>query len=164
MSTPVSRGRWMKREGWKPGPWDAEDDRYEWRHAGFPCLAVRGPMGAWCGYVGVPPGHPWHGQKYDKVELEGDVEVHGGLTYGSGCSELICHEPEPGEPHDVWWLGFDCAHCSDIAPEFHALLTRIGREKSIAILEDEVSFYRTLEYVTEEVNKLAVQAHEATPG
>lgn len=45
-------------EGTMEGPWTAEPDREEWRHSsGLACLARRGPMGAWCGYVAVPPGH-----------------------------------------------------------------------------------------------------------
>jgi hypothetical protein len=31
---------------------------------------VRGPSGSWCGYVGVPPGHPAHGLHYDGIPVE----------------------------------------------------------------------------------------------
>jgi hypothetical protein len=88
------------------GPWDQEPDRDLWKHAGLACLVNRGPMGAWCGYVAVPPGHPAHRKHYNEV----DVEVHGGLTYSEECQGVICHTPKPGEPDDVWWLGFDCGH------------------------------------------------------
>ena len=52
---------------WTRGPWDSEPDRVEWRDpaSGYACLALRGPVGAWCGYVGVPEGHPAHGLHYD---------------------------------------------------------------------------------------------------
>ncbi len=43
--------RFMNRKAWPPGEWDSEPDREEFRHAGFPCLVVRGPMGALCGYT-----------------------------------------------------------------------------------------------------------------
>lgn len=50
---------------WAPGPWHDEPDRLEWRApSGLPALIVRGPMGALCGYAGVPPGHPLYGRKY----------------------------------------------------------------------------------------------------
>jgi hypothetical protein len=53
-----------------------------------------------CGYVGVPPGHPWHGLG------EPNVQIHGGITWSD--SHL------PGEPPDGnWWIGFDTAHGGD---------------------------------------------------
>jgi hypothetical protein len=154
VGTYVSSGRSRPRDGWERGPWDSEDDRYEWRHGGYPCLAVRGPMGAWCGYVGLPPGHPWHGKDYDSVD---DVEVHGGLTYSKDCHGLICHTPREGEPADVWWIGFDCAHCFDLVPGMEALLIKIGHQKQCTVLQEE-DVYRDLAYVEREVNSLARQA------
>lgn len=94
------------------GPWDNEPDRVEWSHGGFPCLIVRGPLGALCGYVAVPASHPWHGVDSDVI----GAEVHGGITYSRACEGDICHVPPPGEPDDVWWLGFDAAHCYDVIP------------------------------------------------
>ena len=72
---------------WLRGPWDSEPDKIQWRDeaTGLPCLIVRGPAGSLCGYVGVAPGHPWHGKHYD----DGcDVDVHGGLTFAHGCAEI----------------------------------------------------------------------------
>src|SRR5688572_11433893 len=101
---------------WGDGPWQTEPDRVEFEHAGLPCLMSRHPtLGHWCGYVAVPPGHPMHGKEYDSVE----VDVHGGLTYGSACRGHICHVPKPGEPDDVFWFGFDCGHAGDYGP-YHA--------------------------------------------
>jgi len=96
------------------GPWTQEPDLLEWRDdaTGLPCVMARGPCGAWCGYVGVPPGHPAHGKNYNDV----DVEVPGGLTYSDRCRDVVCHVPAPGEPDEFWWLGFDLAHCQDITP------------------------------------------------
>ena len=132
---------------WGPGPWQDEPDRVEWHVYGFPCLALRNPnAGVWCGYVGVPPGHRYHGIK----EEEADVEVHGGLTYAAPCQEdgPICHVPQPGEPDDVWWLGFDCAHFGDFSPGLFPGLIAFG---------SEFNEYRTLEYVREETEDLARQ-------
>lgn len=110
----VERLEGKSRSEWPAGPWDAEPDLIEWRDedTGYPCLVVRGPMGALCGYVGVPPDHPWHGQDYGIP----DVEAPGGLTYADACAGNICHVPLPGEPDGVWWFGFDCAHSWDIVP------------------------------------------------
>jgi hypothetical protein len=69
-----------------------------------------------CGYCGVPPGHPLHGGKGD------ELEVHGGITYSAPCQVdgPICHVPLPGEPDDVFWLGYDCGHAFDIQPGLDA--------------------------------------------
>lgn len=106
---------------WGAGPWQDEPDKKQWRDeaTGLPCLIVRGHHGALCGYVGVAPGHPWHGLSYG--DEPAGCDVHGGLTFASACSaggeaEGICHKPDAGEPDHVWWFGFDCWHCSDLAP------------------------------------------------
>jgi hypothetical protein len=87
--------------------------KLEFRHAGLPCLMIQAAEhGHWCGYVGVPPGHPLHGHHYDVVNDH--LNVHGGMTYSGRCQGHICHEPRPGEADDVWWLGFDFAHAGDL--------------------------------------------------
>lgn len=46
-------------------PWDAEPDHMdETSPEGYPCLLRRGPLGSWCGYVGVPKDHPLFGKEY----------------------------------------------------------------------------------------------------
>lgn len=133
----------IDRTGWPVGPWDNEPDDIEWRSHGLPCLIKRVPLsGHLCGYVAVPPGHPAHEADYDDV----DVLVHGGLTYGRKCQGRVCHVPEPGEPADVYWLGFDCAHAWDMrpshpTPEWH----------------DADWTYKTVEFVTAECESLAEQ-------
>src|SRR4051812_33030319 len=100
------------RPKWGLGPWESEPDRIEFEAHGFPCILHRGGAGAWCGYVGVDPTHPYHGRDYDSL----DVSVHGGLTYAKECSGHVCHVPKPGEPENLWWFGFDCAHSGDMHP------------------------------------------------
>jgi len=92
---------------WGEGPWQREPDKRQWKDkaTGLPCLIVRGPAGALCGYVGVAPDHPLHGKGYseDKVfpcddECSEDwhyhcsvacrVTVHGGLTFADSCSHF----------------------------------------------------------------------------
>ena len=99
-----------------PGPWVGEPDRVEWRYRGLPCLMIRNArFGNWCGYVGVPPGHPWHGASYGDL-TDPYPDVHGGLTYSDKCDGHVCHVPQPGESDDVWWVGFDCGHYDDLQP------------------------------------------------
>lgn len=145
------------------GPWVDEPDHLEFRAHGLPCIVHRalhfGPDGRnqggghWRGYVGVPPGHPWHGKKLDQEHCD-EIDVHGGITYASLCHGHICHVPAPGEPDDVWWLGFDASHHRDLQPATRQLLREIGH------LDDfhRVDVYRNLEYMRGECEQLAAQA------
>jgi hypothetical protein len=121
--------------GWPAGPWDNEPDRIEFEHVGLPCLMNRTGLGYWRGYVAVPPGHPLHGKDYDI-----EVDVHG----------AICHVPKPGEPDDVWWFGFDCAHYDDASPGMDALRLKYGNF-------GRHGRYRDKTYVEAEVRSLAEQ-------
>ncbi len=143
----------VDKSGWEPGPWKDEPDRVEFEAFGFPALIVRGPVGAPCGYVAVPPGHPWYDQGYDDV----DVRVHGGLTYSGRCAGHICHVPKPGEPDDVYWLGFDCGHSGDLSPKFLELMKSSGIAPLTGMYAET---YKDVEYVRGEVMKLARQAKD----
>ncbi len=139
----------IDKSAWGPGPWQDEPDRVEFEHLGFPCLIIRqAHSGGLCGYVAVPPGHPWHG--VDFAGCASDVEhpdVHGGVTYSRKC----CHVPKPGEPDDVWWLGFDHAHCDDLSP-------RDANDPDSRTRHFET--YRDIAYVRQGVESLARQAAE----
>ena len=138
---------------WGDGPWQQEPDRVQWEHAGLDCLMVRVQThGAWCGYVGVPQGHPAHGKGYDDASLE-SIEVHGGLTYADACQGRICHVPAPGRPDDVWWLGFDTAHCFDLSPSMSARMKSYGLDREPFASE----VYRDQAYVAAETEALARQ-------
>lgn len=146
---------------WGDGPWQIEPDKVVWVDAAtdLDCMAHRSPSsGAWCGYVGVPNDHPAHGKSYDEVE----VDVHGGLTYGNTCDDEateengLCHVPLPGRPHDVFWLGFDCAHSMDLAPAMESRYKEMGMSSPMM-----GTTYRTLVYVMLEVASLAHQLKEA---
>lgn len=152
-------GVWtIDRSTWAAGPWDRESDREQWTtKTGLPGLIVRNNLGGLCGYVAVPPGHPAHGKGYDDV----DVSVHGGLTFSRACMAdgPICHKPAPGEPDDVWWLGFDCVHAGDKYPA----LTKRGIIPSLDKIEDRFAevrgrdVYRDMAYVRAETESLAEQ-------
>ena len=128
------------------GPWKDEPHHLAFEHAGLPCVLHRGGMGAWCGYVAVPPEHPLHGKDY--LDVEG-VDVHGGLTYGEPCAGHVCHVPKPGEADDVFWLGFDMAHAFDYAP---LMLGRRGPRDG--------ERYRTMDEAKAETCRLAEQLAE----
>jgi hypothetical protein len=164
----IETKKWdVDKSTWGEGPWQHEPDRLEWRHAGLPCLARRGPMGQWCGYAAVSPGHPLHGVAYstehdavrelvDHFQLaayacspDGILNVHGGITYSDFCHDDICHVPAPGEPDNVFWFGFDTGHAFDYIPGMAARWP----DKTLHRGEE----YRTLAYVQAETNQLAEQ-------
>ena len=142
---------------WPDGPWMKEVDKKQWQDAdtGYPCLIVRGPSGALCGYVGVPEGHPYYETGCDNVP----VEAHGGLTFSSHCQHgsedhSICHVPAPGEPDNVWWLGFDCAHLGDVTPAYDSIRMSVGMHTRRSLFGET---YKDMAYVEGEVRMLARQ-------
>jgi len=152
--------KYVDKADWERGEWDGEPDKIQFQDekTGMPCLIVRGPSGALCGYVGVNPGHPFYEQEYDGCRLKNDddeyIDVHGGLTFSGFCHENadnhgICHLPDEGEEKKVWWLGFDCAHSGDYCPAH----SRYGRE----FRRHEFESYKALGYVRHQVRKLAAQ-------
>jgi hypothetical protein len=155
----------MNHEEWGEGPWNNEPDHAVWVDPAtdLDVMINRGPSGALCGYVGVGPDHPLHGKSY--MDVENTVDVHGGLTYANACQDDgdICHVPEPGREHDIWWFGFDCCHFGDVAPKMDADL----REMRARIPEMPSplgdygplgrSTYKDWEYVSGEIRNLAWQ-------
>lgn len=149
---------------WGPGPWQDEPDRVDFVHAGLACFVKRNHHGNLCGYVGVPREHPLYGKSCD----DADLHVHGGITYADVCKGELCHVPEPGMPDDVWWLGFDCAHCNDLSPGTRALLHEL-KAKAVASGDEPAvrlwnplryefrEVYRELPYVRRECERLAEQ-------
>lgn len=98
----------IEKSDWKRGVWDHEPDKIQWPDevTELPCLIVRGPTGSWCGYVGVPEGHPLFGLEYGDCPQGAEcpqrteehswcdhtpehvLEVHGGVTFTGKCSEI----------------------------------------------------------------------------
>jgi|HubBroStandDraft_5_1064220.scaffolds.fasta_scaffold125659_2 hypothetical protein len=150
----------VDRQGWPPGPWDQEGDREEWvTRAGLHAIANR--VSHWCGYVAVPPGHPCHGKSDswdgDEPSPIQQLDVHGGVTYTNACHGEVCHVPPPGEPADVWWIGFDCGHGHDMTPtrakyDLDSVLPGRGKREE----------YRDIQYVRGQCESLAEQLQAMT--
>lgn len=170
----------VPRKGWAPGPWDDEPDRVDWIDdaTGYPCQVIRHySMGHLCGYVAVPPGHPLHGVNHEDDQA-GNLSAHLGVNYSEPCMEygatetdgrpeelMVCHVPEPGEPDDVWWFGFDCGHAWDIQPGMDARYRELVGATEVDhhhLLFGDRRQYRPLAYVRNECTDLAAQLAEAT--
>lgn len=173
--------RTIDKSDWGDGAWQTEPDKVSWtdQTTGLPCLIVRNHSGALCGYVGVNPGHPWHGRGYADAlcghdgcydhRLDSRVDVHGGLTFSDGCGHGadeatgICHIPEPGQPDDVWWFGFDCAHAWDLTPGSNARIRDWHIEKYGSDTDlGKGDTYRDVGYVTDQIKSLAAQLSAAS--
>lgn len=107
---------------------------------GYKCMIRKIPLGVYCGYVGVTEEHPYYGQDIMGGLFgflgEGELRVHGGVTY---CDKM----PES----DHWWIGFDCAHFGDYVPGLGS------------IADDGV--FRDIPYVKREITRLVEQIKEA---
>ena len=152
----------VDKTGWPTGVWQTEPDKIQFTDSetGYPCLIVRNHSGALCGYVGVTEGHPCFMQSHDDYW---QLDVHGGLTFSGACSPKggeshgICHQPDEGEPHNVWWLGFDCAHGGDLRPEYEIFLT-LSR-----LSYGDNAVYRDVPYVKGQIAELARQLKTMEP-
>ena len=79
---------------------------------GFKCIVKLFPNpckgsvqhGYRCGYIVLPPDHPWYKKAYDDII----VVVHGGLTF-DGSIKII----DPSQHTEEWCIGFDCCHAGD---------------------------------------------------
>lgn len=153
----------IDKSDWGSGPWQQEPDKLQWRtKTGLPGLIVRSNprYGNLCGYAAVNPGHPLYGKGYDEVEL--DEPPHGDLTFAGACMEdgPVCHIPEPGEPGDVWWFGFDCGHYLDLMPGLRAYERRSGFPADLRYQLESEQTYKDIGYVRREVEGLAAQLAE----
>jgi hypothetical protein len=158
----ATRGR-IDRSYWARGPWDRElADMVKWKDnaTGSPCIAIRATLGFWCGYVGVPMGHPAYGVNWRR---QSGLKAHARVDYSNPCSGTICHEPEPGEPDQVWWLGFAAAYGNDLKPGWD---THKGSLFGPARPYDPRGplQYRTLAYVREQCANLAAQLAQIAQG
>lgn len=152
-------------------------------HAGLKCVVIMTEMGHRCGYVGVSTKHSLYGKGYSEkigkfadiknnstekmspisifiMALEGDIDddsavridcyfdVHGGITYADGGA----NSKYPIES-DLWWFGYDCAHCDD-GKDLSVVNEKI---RKIEMMYPTHGIIRTLDYCIDECKNLAEQ-------
>lgn len=107
----MQEGPPVDRSGWHDGPWDDEPiDRADWREHGVVCSVARGRDGVWCGYVIVPPRHPWHGLHPYGVDGRERIDLPADVDPGLSVAWPWRADPE-------WWvLGWDHHHYGEEAP------------------------------------------------
>jgi hypothetical protein len=146
------------------GPWSGEPDKVVWVDdaTSLDCMLHRNSRGTWCGYVGVPEYHPWHGVDYESIDAASGRE----LTYAAGCAPRepympegfgLCHVAAPGRPAHVWWVGFAFDHVIlDVAPRDQLLCAGLYGPP----FPDAA--YRDVAYARAAVQLLAAHAAAAT--
>ena len=85
------------KSGWPAGPWQSEPDKMQFPdpETKLPCLVVRGPFGALCGYVGIPPSHPLHGRSYSDVVKVSDEVLNRGIAVDRmAIIPMVCQDPD----------------------------------------------------------------------
>jgi hypothetical protein len=151
----------VDRTGWPEGPWDGEEDRYDFQTgAGLPAIIQRSALGNLCGYVIVPPGHPAYGRTRESLRQVFDAP--GGITYAKGPEGSVSYATAPGEPEGYWAIGFDCGHAFDLVPALESLgfLQRFdpfGPMAKLLALHRNRAVYRDVGYVRAHCEMLAAQ-------
>jgi hypothetical protein len=132
------------------GIWNNEPTHLEWidKDTDLPCIIKRHPvLGHLCGYVVIPANCKLSELNLVDVDDEGDIRVHGGITFHGFHLELQKNV-----------IGFDCGHYGDLVPGMIAQLDQdIECRKHIF---DEEEKYRDIEYVQHECKNLAKQIAE----
>lgn len=93
------------------------------------------------------------------AELRKEYEMEFPEWYEYQMARRICHIPEPGQPTEVWWFGFDCAHAWDLVPGMEAMMKKVNGGFS----RPKNDIYRDFEYVQNEVRNLARQLAAMAP-
>jgi hypothetical protein len=138
---------WIDKSRWVDGEWQREPDRIEWVYLGFPCLITRQDIGFLCGYVGIPPTHPYYGKDIKDKELK-EIPTDKGINFSEPSYQIddpraVCHQLLT-KTDDYWWIGFDCCHSDDAFPR----IIRFHNFSSDAT-------YKNVEYVKTQVEFLA---------
>jgi hypothetical protein len=119
-------------------------------HLGYEYEVTTNGQAVRCGYVRIPPGHPWHGRPAGEV----DAAAHGGVNFAE--PDVNCGK---GGADDAWWLGFDCGHAWDARdPELPGYEDFAYIEGLFRRAGPDFREIRTLEYVKGECELLIDQA------
>lgn len=120
-----------KTDEFPAGPWQDEPDKAQWvdEATNLDCLMVRNPMGALCGYVGVPREHPWYGKGYSEcTEGCGNSDITRRESWLQRRAELLADEEAMKNPFSEQMIesmdlltegdrGDEPDYCFDHSPE-----------------------------------------------
>jgi len=147
---------WIDKSAWADGEWQQEPDRIEWVFLGFPCLITRQNESWLCGYVGIPPSHPYYGKDREDKELK-EISIHKSITFSEASHQsddprAVNHQLLPTDKN-YWWIGFDCCHSKDVFP----MIINFYKFPSDASYKN-VEFVKTqVEFLARQLNQLQLQ-------
>jgi len=85
--------------------WLNEPDKFDGTHCGYATAMRRGPMGAWCGYVGIPESHPWYEKEYsDKVKVPQEIIERPVDIEKVGVINVFCAMGKSADELEDGWL------------------------------------------------------------
>ena len=124
----------------------------------FLCMAQRGPLQNWNGYVGVGQDSALFGLSYGELgeRFGWDIPAHGGLTIANTILPFKRNEKRPHEQlryvhnqkgwaRKKWFFGFDCAHSGDLIPNKEM-------QRFTSLMSGE---YRDQKFIIERIKALA---------
>lgn len=71
-------------------PWFSEANKVDFEADGLRCALRRGPLGHWCGYVGLPRLHPWYGRSYNEEVKPSPDMLERREQLDHGPIDLLC--------------------------------------------------------------------------
>ena len=123
-----------------------EPDLALWRDSdtGLVCMIKRGHYGHLCGYVGVPNGHKLFGLSDEFEPILQGLRVHGAVTYSGQITTFGAFPAMLGfvdnelsfKNTDVWFIGFDAAHSTDLVPMSFGLPGLLGSSSGDGTYKD----------------------------
>ena len=115
---------------------EGDEKRFEYKGYQYHILRVNKEYsGQLCGYIEIPECHALYEMDCDEIEQYFDYElpVHGGLTF----SDYI---------QGRRWIGFDCAHASDLCPFSRFDLNRYKVYRDMNYVESNIKQIRIHEF------------------
>lgn len=134
-------------------PWETEPDSLDFVSDGLPCAMRRGPLGQWCGYVGIGPDHPWFGLTHNTIIKPTPDMLENRSLDDMGVMDVFCQGLSGRDPtqeieialalrvhgsitwsgelpggdefmQQLFWYGFDCGHAFDLVPGLQGTMNK----------------------------------------
>lgn len=142
---------WLNKKTFPKGVWMSEPDLCYWEHRNLACLNIRDmSLGVWKGFVGVEPGHLFHGKSVEDIlKMDEAMEIFFSV-YGGICSAGSLIPKYKNYNRNLWWIGIETSHGSDLMPLLKLDMQNADIARTVA---DQT--YKDFSFIRRETNKLA---------
>ena len=127
---------------------DYPNDKYEFTYKKYEGKLGRNKFGKWCGYIVLPKNHLYIGKDYETL----DIDVHGGITYGSGSMYGF----DTGHLKDYTPMNINCKQCFG---KMGKICNKCKDSRKYGLFGDRVT-YKTYSFVVEQIKYMADQFME----